>query len=309
MTKAPPRSPHVWGSRALMVLCALVALGSGSFALGCDGGDNASNGGTGEPVVLADMSFMADIAQNVAGDRFVVSSLLPTGADPHSFEPTPRDAKRIVDSDAVIINIHGFEPLVDDLIAGAADPDLLVIEAGAGVPGASEDPHLWLDPLNVITYVNNIAEDFATIDPAKADTYRSNAEGYAADLRELDQWIAAQVQSIPAERRLLVTNHEVFGHFAKRYGFQIVGTIFATVAGDGSPSAQQLAALVADIRATGAPAIFLETGGNTDLADQLAQETGVKVITELYTHSLGENACTYVDMMRWNVQLMVEALR
>jgi len=102
---------------------------------------------------------------------------------------------------------------------------------------------------------------------------------------------------------------DTFGRFATRYGFEIVGTIFANRTGEGSPSARQLAELVGSIRGAGAPALFLETGSNPDLAEQVAAETGLEVVTDLYTHSLGENAGTYLEMMRWNVTQIVEALR
>ncbi len=117
------------------------------------------------------------------------------------------------------------------------------------------------------------------------------------------------MEQIPPERRLLVTNHESFGYFADRYGFEVVGTVFGTGGSQGSPSAQQLAELVKTIEETGAPAIFLEAGANQDLADQVARETGTTVVTDLYLHSLGKDAPTYIDMMRWNVNRVVEALR
>jgi ABC-type Zn uptake system ZnuABC Zn-binding protein ZnuA len=117
---------------------------------------------------------------------------------------------------------------------------------------------------------------------------------------------------VPEARRLLVTNHESFGYFADRYGFQVVGTVIPSVSTGASPSAQQLARLVDRLKATHAPAIFLETGANPQLADQLAQEIGIKIVTDLYTHSVtesGGNAPTYIDMMRYNVQKIVDALK
>lgn len=291
-------------------VCCAVALLSGALAIaGC--GESTGPAGTGGagPAVMADTSFMADIAQNVAGDRLEVPAILPLGSDPHTFEPTPQDARRIADSAAVIINTTGFVPQLDDLIAGIADDDLLVIEAAAGVEGISQDPHAWLDPVLVVTYAENIAQGLAKVDPGGVSEYRSNAERYSEALRQLDSWIAGRVRTVPAERRLLVTNHESFGYFAKRYGFRIVGTVFPTVSGEGSPSAQQVAKLVEEIKATGAPAIFLETGGNPELARQVARETGAKVVTDLCVASLGDNAPTYLDMMRWNVERIVEALR
>jgi ABC-type Zn uptake system ZnuABC Zn-binding protein ZnuA len=258
---------------------------------------------------LAETSYLADIAQSVAGDRLEVTSLLPVGMDPHSFDPTPRDAAEVAKARAVIINSPGFEPPVDDLIAGAGRDGLLVIDASAGLPGADVDPHFWLDPTMVVTYVDNIRAGLTTIDPAGAEEYAANAAAYQQRLRELDSWISRRVDAVPASRRLLVTNHESFGRFAERYGFKVVGSVFPSPDAEGTPSAQDIGGLIEQIRATGAPAIFLETGSNPDLANQVARETGVKVVTDLYTHSLGDEAPTYLDMMRWNVTAIVEALR
>jgi ABC-type Zn uptake system ZnuABC Zn-binding protein ZnuA len=259
--------------------------------------------------VVAETSYLADIVQNVAGDRVKVESLLPLGADPHSFDPTPRDAAKVAKARAIVINSPGFEPPVDKLIAGAGDEGLAVIDAANGLAGENVDPHFWLDPVDVIAYVENIRAGLTAIDPAGAAEYAANAAAYERQLRELDSWTAGRVATIPASRRLLVTNHESFGHFAERYGFEVVGTVFPTTSAEGAPSAKALGTLIKDIRATGAPAIFLETGSNADLAGQVARETGVKVVTDLYTHSLAQNAPTYLDMMRWNVDHIVEALR
>jgi ABC-type Zn uptake system ZnuABC Zn-binding protein ZnuA len=174
------------------------------------------------------------------------------------------------------------------------------------------DPHFWLDPVSVIKYTENIRDGLIQADPAGKELYAKNTDAYIAKLRELDTWITEQAQGVPEARRLLVTNHESFGYFADRYGFQVVGTVIPSVSTGASPSAQQLARLVDRLKATHAPAIFLETGANPQLADQLAQEIGIKIVTDLYTHSVtesGGNAPTYIDMMRYNVQKIVEALK
>lgn len=298
-------------ARGILATCVLLAvsLAVGLVMGGCDASGGDPVDGEERPMVLADTSFLADIAQNVAGERMAVSALLPLDADPHSFQPTPQDAKRVAESRAVIINVVGLEPQLDDLLADVAGADVPVIEAAEGLVGASEDPHVWLDPVLVMTYVDNIARGLAEIDPAGADEYRANAQAYSEDLRALDDWIAEQVATIPVDRRLLVTNHESLGYFAGRYGFRVVGAVFPSVSGEGAPSAQQIAALVGEIRSTGAPAIFLETGSNAKLALQIAAETGVEVVTDVSVASLTEGAPTYVDMMRHNVRLIVEALR
>lgn len=297
---------------AVLAVAALPAAAMTSVA-GCgspagQGSGAQGSGAAGAPTVLAETSFLADIAQNVAGDRLYVSSILPIGSDPHSFEPTPQDAAAVARADVVVINSPGLEPPIDNLISGAGSKDLLVIDASGGLPGAQTDPHFWLDPIKVVTYVDNIRAGLTKIDPAGAKVYAANAAVYQQRLRDLDSWIAARVATIPAPRRLLVTNHESFGYFAARYGFTIVGTIIPSAESEAAPSAQGLAELVNAIKATGAPAIFIETGNNPDLARQLARETGIKVIIDLYTHSLGPNAMTYLDMMRWNVDHIVAAL-
>ena len=109
---------------------------------------------------------------------------------------------------------------------------------------------------------------------------------YIVQLKELDAWIKEQVATVPEARRLLVTNHESFGYFADRYGFRVVGAVIPSVSSAASPSAQQLAALADQVKAAAAPAVFLEAGASTQLADQLARETGIKVVTDLLTHSV-----------------------
>jgi ABC-type Zn uptake system ZnuABC Zn-binding protein ZnuA len=280
----------------------------------------------GTPRVLAVETFLADIAQNVAGDRLAVEALIPIGADPHAFEPTPTDIRKVAESQVLIANGAGVESFLQKLLENAGG-QRLVIEAAAGLtsrqPRAGEitdanqgapvsDPHFWLDPISVIKYVENIRDGLSQADPAGKDVYAKNAETYISKLRELDTWITGQVQQVPEARRLLVTNHESFGYFADRYGFRIVGAVIPSVSTNASPSAKELAALTDRIRQTGAPAIFLETGANPQLANQLAGEAGIKVVTDLYTHSVtaaSGNAPTYIDMMRYNVQKIVEALK
>lgn len=275
------------------------------------------------PRVLAVETFLADIAQNVAGTRARVDALIPAGVDPHGFEPTPADVRQVADSQVLIVNGAGLEEFLTKLLANAGGKRI-VVEASAGLasrkPAANEvldpdhqgDPHFWLDPNNVTQYAENIRDGLSQADPAGAPTYQANAEAYSAQLKSLDAWIAEQVKPIPPERRLLVTNHESLGYFADRYGFRIVGTIIPSVSSDASSSAQQLAALVNQIKSAKAQAIFLETGTNAQLAKQIAPEAGIKVVSELYTHSLTNAqgpAPTYLGMMEYNTRTIANALK
>jgi len=273
--------------------------------------------------VLATETFLADIAQNVAGARVKVNALMPVGIDPHNFEPTPADIKKVADSNVLIVNGAGVESFMARLLENAGGKRVM-IEASKGLtsrkPSAGEpvdadnpvDPHFWLDPNNVVKYVENIRDGLSQVDPDGATTYAANAAAYIAKLKELDQWIADQVKPLPPARRLLVTNHESLGYFADRYGFKIIGAIIPSVSTGASPSAQQLARLIDHIKATHAPAIFLETGANPQMANQVAQETGIKVVSELFTHSTTDAngpAPTYIDMMKYDLKTIVDALK
>jgi ABC-type Zn uptake system ZnuABC Zn-binding protein ZnuA len=266
---------------------------------------------------LTSTTFLADITRSIAGDRVDVQSLLPIGADPHSYQPTPQDAVKIAQSTLLIINGAEYEHFLEPLLANAGG-ERTIIEASAGVSPREEagseygvDPHMWLDPNNVIRYVENIREGLTRFDPDGAAQYRSNADAYIAELKDLDAWITGQVGQVPAEKRLLVTNHEALGYFAEGYGFTVAGTVVESFSSGASPSAQQMAGLIDQIKVSGAPAIFLDAADNPSLAQQIAEETGVRVVTDLHLESLtdGPPAATYIDMMKHNVTQIVNALR
>lgn len=173
------------------------------------------------------------------------------------------------------------------------------------------DPHTWMDPMYVIGWVNNIAAAFSAADPANAATYHANGEAYIAELEGLDAEIATLVERIPVERRILVTNHEFLNYFADRYGFEVIGTVLPGVSTGGEPDPRSMAALIELIRAEGVPAIFAEVSANPQLAESIAQEAGIQVITDLYSESLSNadgDAPTYIDFMRHNAQTITDAL-
>jgi ABC-type Zn uptake system ZnuABC Zn-binding protein ZnuA len=273
--------------------------------------------GVNAPDILTTTTILADVTRNVVGDRFSVGSLLPIGADPHSYQPTPQDTAKMSRSKVLVIHGAEYEHFLEGLIENA-DGERPLIEASAGLrlitnPESEHDvdPHLWLDPNNVISYVENIREGLAQFDPQGAAVYEANANAYIAELQELDAWINGQIVQIDPQRRLLVTNHDSLGYFADRYGFRVVGTVLGGTSSEASPSAEQMAALVEQIKLYEAPAIFLDASDNPQLAQQIAAETGVKVVTDLHFESLTEGApaSTYIDMMRDNVTKIIEALK
>ena len=173
-----------------------------------------------------------------------------------------------------------------------------------------EDPHFWFDPIRVKTAVNEIASRFSALDPARSDAFSANAAAYNASLDQLHAWTEEQVAQAPEERRLLLTSHDSFGYFANRYGFEVVGVILG-VTTETEPSAEHLAELIEEVEEEGAPAVFGETTVSERLAATVAEETGAKFI-RLYSGSLGpadSEAATYVDMVRTNVERIVDALK
>jgi len=267
--------------------------------------------------VVATTTIVGDVVRAVGDDAIELTVLLPLNADPHTYEPTPQDIIAVSDAHIIFVNGAGLEAFLEHLLesAGSRTPVVSVsegielrrfVEKGRGV-----DPHVWFNPNNVITWTHNIERTLSHFDPAHAELYQANAQKYEQALEELDAWIEEQVSQIPPERRKLVTDHQAFGYFADRYGFEQVGAIFPSFSAGAEPSAQEVAELEEKIRRLGVPAIFVGTTVNPALAQRIAQDTGVKVVP-LYTGSLSSSdgpAASYIDLMRYNVTAIVNALK
>lgn len=174
------------------------------------------------------------------------------------------------------------------------------------------DPHFWFDPIRVKLAVNDIASRLSMLDPAGSDMYSENARAYTARLDELHEWIQQQVSQIPQERRLLVTSHDSFGYFAQAYGFKVVGAVIPGLTTERDPSPQEIAKLVGEIQEHDVPAIFTEASVSGRMAQRVAEEADVSVVTELNTGSLGGQGSgseNYIDFMRANVLAIVGALK
>ena len=158
---------------------------------------------------------------------------------------------------------------------------------------------------------HNAADALAALDPANAEAYHANADAYVAALEELDRWIQAQIDTVPAENRVLVSDHDVFGYYADRYGLEQLGAIVPAFSSAAQPSARELADLQTAMRERGVQVVFVGTSANPNLAERVAADLGIQVVV-LYTGSLGEagsGAETYIDYMRYNTTAIVQALR
>ncbi len=276
--------------------------------------------GAGEPLrVVATTTIVGDVVARVGGDAIQLTVLLPPGADPHTYEPTPADLTAVAQAHVLFVNGLGLEGFLERTLRNAGDVPVVPVSAGIRPrlleeQGKEEhdgeaDPHVWLDVRNVLVWVENIRQALSALDPGHADFYAANAAAYRQELEALDAWILEQVARVPPQNRKLVTNHPAFGYFADRYGFEQVAAVYPIGPG-AEPSAREIAELEETIRRFGVPAVFAETTVNPQLAEQVARDTGVRLVT-LYTGSLsgpGGGAETYVAMMQYNVRAIVEAL-
>lgn len=278
--------------------------------------------------VVATTPILADVARTVAGDAARVETLLPPDADPHAFEPSPRDLARLASADLVIANGLGLEAFLHKILeAGKIDGSRLVIASEGRAPRGCEghehaeddhghdhgehDPHVWLDPTWVQLWAQNIAEALAARDPAGAEGYRARARAFSTKLDALDAELQELFGSIPPERRVVVTDHEEFGYLADRYGIRVVGAILPNVSTVAEVSARDLAALQRAMREVGARVIVVGHTANPAVAERLARDTDAQVV-RLRTHALGPQGSgtdSYIGLMRDIAQKLVSAWR
>lgn len=275
--------------------------------------------------LVATTSIIADVVGNVAGERAIVSVLFPPGTDPHSFEPTPQDLVEISEADLFFINGLGLEFTLERVIQNAGE-QVKLVEVSEGIEpireiddlhtddnlaGETGDPHVWMDPNNVVIWVENIARALGELDPSNAAEYQANASSYQEQLRALDEWVLEQISQIPERNRKLVSDHLVLAYYARRYGFEQVGAAIPGFSSIAEPSAQEIAKLEDSIRSLGVQAVLVSSTANPALASRIANDTRVKIVP-IYTGSLSETsgpAGTYIEMMRYNTLTIQEALK
>ncbi len=293
------------------VLVAMLALASAA----CGDGDAGDGGGT--PSVVVTTSVLGDVVENLVGDAARVEVVVPAGVDPHEFAPSARQAATLREADVVVANGGGLEAGLDDTLEGAAADGATVFEAMDHVDdplteGDAVDPHFFTDPARMAAVAEALAATLAAEVPGLDDPgAEQRAAAYVDDLRALDAEVEATLAAVPPERRTLVTNHEVLGYFADRYGFAVVGAVIPATTTQAAASAGEIDALARTITETGVPAVFTDTSATGDLADALAEEVGDVEVVALHTESLGEpgsGADTYAGMIRTNATRIAGAL-
>ena len=295
----------------------LIVISLAALLVGCGPSGSASAVPTGRLSVVTTSTVFGDLIKNVGGDLVAVTSLVPPGADVHTFAPKPADLRAVTAARVIVMNGLGLDDWLRDTITSAAAAGTPLVELGVDLPGVdllpgeepgTQNPHLWMAVPNAILYVGRIEEALAAADPAHADAYQRQAAAYCDRLTRLDAGVRQRIEEIPAENRKLVTFHDAFPYFAREYDLEVVGV--AVDAPGQDPSAGEIADLIAAIKASGVKAIFSEDQFPTAIVDQLAAETGAVVVADLYDDSLGDPPVTsYEGLIEWDVDQLVQALR
>ncbi len=293
----------------------------GLLAAACS---SAGGAGGGKLQVVASVAPITDIVKNVAGDVADVQGLIPEGTDSHTFEPTPETARLIADADVIFLNGLDLEdPTLRLAEANKKDgaaifllgnhtirPDQYIYDFSFPRSQGHPNPHLWMDVANAIRYTELVRDELVKVDPAHAQDYRANAKSFLATLHTLDRAVQQAVDTIPPKDRVLLTYHDSFAYFAAHYGMRVIGAIQPSDFSE--PSAQEVAALIDQIRATHVPAIFGSEVFPSPVLAQIASETGAKYEDTLRDDDLpgepGQPQHSYVGLMLYDVRTMVTDL-
>ena len=286
------------------------------LVLGACGGDDSGADDAG-PSIVVTTSILGDVVTSLLGDAADVTVVMPPGASPHDFQASARDGQAMREADLLVVNGAGFEEGLLDVVESAEADGVPVHEAISSVDTielarGGVDPHFFTDPARLAVAAEGILA--AAIDQAPeldTDEVRGAADAYLDELAALDAEVEATLEPVAPDDRLLVTNHEVFGYFADRYGFEVLGTVIpGGTTGEGA-SAADLAELVQVVEDAGVPAIFADTSSPARLADALAAEVGDVEVVTLFSESLGEPGSggeTYPAMVRTNAERIAGAL-
>lgn len=298
-----------------------------------------------EPLnVVASFSILADMVQQVGGEHVNVTSLVGPGEDAHVYEPVPTDVVAVANADLVVVNGLGFEGFLDRLVEASgtqapivvASHDVYAIEAEEDDHGHDDhndqddhghdeeahldevhddhdhgplDPHAWQSLEAARSYVGEIAEGLCDVSAEHCDSFMANAALYDQQIDELSDEIGTAFAAIPRSERIIITSHDAFGYLARDYDLTMLAPQGLSM--DAEASAAEVAALIDQIRETGAQALFVETVSDPRLITQIADETGLTVSGELYSDALSDAegpAGSYLAMMRYNAEAILAAL-
>jgi iron/zinc/copper transport system substrate-binding protein len=265
-------------------------------------------------LIVTSFSILADIIQNVTGERGHVDYIVPIGDDPHEYEPVPSDFRKISQADVFYLNGFDLEEWLERLASSTTTTPIVEIAEGiTPIPvseGSTEpDPHAWLSVEYVKLYVQHILADLIERDPEGESYYQQQAAAYLTELDSLNEWILTQTQRIPEENRVIVLSENAFKYFGLSYGFETLGIWELNSHEEGTP--RQIERLVNLVKDRKIPALFVESTIDRRYMEAVSISTGVPIAGKIYTDALGpagSGAETYIEMIRHNVNTIVEGL-
>lgn len=285
----------------------------------CGAGPGAvGDSGHGKLDVVASTTQIGDFARQVGGREAVVYQILKPNTDPHEYEPRPTDVEATAGAKLVFVNGDGLDSWMGKVVSESGSR-AKVVDLGKSVPvklpgesagdeASRYDPHWWHNPQNAEAAVRKIRDAMITADPAHKTVYEKNAAAYLEKLKKLDADIRACMKKVPERKRKLVTDHDAFNYFARRYGIKVVGAVIPSQSVQAQPSAGETSRLVSLIRREHVKAVFPEKSVNADLARTIAHETGASSRYTLYGDALGPKGSdggTYLKMEAHNASAMV----
>ncbi|WP_235870580.1 metal ABC transporter substrate-binding protein [Rhodococcus xishaensis] len=302
----------VWGRGSRVSIAALVAAVGLSFSA-CSIADDG--GEADKPVVLTTFTVLADIAGNVAGDHLQVESITKVGAEIHGYEPTPGDIKKASRADLILDNGLNLEAWFAQFVEGLDVPHIVVSE-GIEPVGITEDayaglpnPHAWMSPINVQTYVDNMVTAFSDLDPKNASAYEANGDAYKGQLQQVQDDLVAALGALPPNERALVTCEGAFSYLARDAG--LTEKYIWAVNAEQQATPKQIASAIEFVRTQQVPAVFCESTVSDAPMQQVVSATGAEFGGTLYVDSLSEPGGpvpTYLDLIRHDAETIIAGL-
>jgi ABC-type Zn uptake system ZnuABC Zn-binding protein ZnuA len=265
--------------------------------------------------VVASASMMADMAENIGGDLIDVKYIVPRGQDPHLYKPTPSDVMMVQKADLLIVNGLTFEGWIAKLIAnsGTAAETKTITQGIKPIQSSkyenSFDPHAWMDVSLVQIYIDNIRDALIKLIPEHKEVLEQNHKAYSMKLEELDAYIMKKMAEIPEGQRVLITSHDAFAYYGRRYGLQLEAIV--GISTEAEVQSSDIIRVHKVIKERSVPAIFMESTINPKILQQIAKDNNIVIGGELYADSLGDKdspAKTYLEMLKYNADTIFEGL-
>ena len=274
--------------------------------------------------VVTTVSPITSIVENIGGTRITLKGIVPEGVNSHTFEPVPAVAKLLAEADLIVLNgLFLEQPSLSMAEANKRD-DARILKLGDSAIAREDwafdftfpesdrrpNPHLWPDPMHALRYAELVRDALVSLDPSNAEHYDGNLERFRARIIDLDRRIAAAVQTVPAKNRRLLTYHDSWAYFARRYGFEVIGAIQPS--NFSQPSPRDVGRLITQVKKLDLPAVFGSEVFSSDVLETIADEAGARFIDELADDDLpgkpGDPRHSYLGLMLQNMEVMLTAL-